>query len=351
MQDMTLTWRTRVIPVFAGTLVLCLLALSSCGGHDAPPPPPPGLARIEDVPFEINTPPLRVKARIGPPFPDEPPSAADEVDAAMRDMGLDMSAAAPRNALSISAEWPDAEATGEPDAEAAASEMLEDEAKDADEAADADESPADIAGELAAIRSDVARMQAMLDLVLDEFVIELKNENNRLRAELDALQYERATRDRSGEEPLPRDAAEALARMRSAEPEETPTVHYDETAEPDGADEPIRYAIIKEWGREPEEAERLEGASALKGLICAVPPDATDAQLAELGRWLRQEYNAYENLNIDVFDDVAAARRFAETNRIEGGHRVLNISKHPATNRDVIALIREGGATVIPLTD
>ncbi len=344
-------WRTRVIPVFAGALVLCLLALAGCGGHDAPPPPPPGLARIEDVPFEVNTPPLRVKARIGPPFPEDAPNAADEIDAAMREMGLDMTAAVPRGALNISPEWSDADPGGEPDTEPAPGERLEEESQETEDAADTDESPTGISSELAAIRSDVARMQAMLDLVLDEFVIELKNENNRLRAELDALQYERATRYRQTDEPLPREAAEALARARSSEPPEVPTVDYDETAEPDGVDEPIRFAIIREWGREPEEAARLEGASALKGMICAVPPDATDAQLTELGRWLRQEYDAYENLNIDVFDDVAAARQFAETNRIEGGHRVLNISKHPATNRDVIALIREGGATVIPLTD
>ena len=55
-----------------------------------------------------------------------------------------------------------------------------------------------------------------------------------------------------------------------------------------------------------------------------------------------------ENINIDVFDDVEAARRFAETNSMEGGRRVLNVSRHPATNRDVIALIRPEGTTVIP---
>ena len=89
-------------------------------------------------------------------------------------------------------------------------------------------------------------------------------------------------------------------------------------------------------------------ASLMLAMGVSLLASSTDAQLAELGRWLRTEYDAYENINLDVFDDVEAARRFAETNSMEGGRRVLNVSRHPATNRDVIALIRPEGTTVIP---
>ncbi|MEA3366282.1 MAG: hypothetical protein U9Q79_11645, partial [Candidatus Hydrogenedentes bacterium] len=74
--------------VIAGGLV-CLLAVVGCS-QPKEPPIPPGMVRVGDKPLEINTPTLKVKARIGPPFPEETQSVAEEVDAALREMGLDM---------------------------------------------------------------------------------------------------------------------------------------------------------------------------------------------------------------------------------------------------------------------
>ena len=312
------------LPATACVLLVCGLPVAGCGEPKAPPIPP-GMVRVGDRPLEINTPPMKVVARIAEPFPEDAPSAADELDAALRDMGLDMDSPA-ADAVQPPADAPEAPA---------------------DETVDEPEPSAAAAEELAALRSDVARMQAMLDLVLDEFVIELKNENNRLREEVETLQHAleaRESQDAAFVPPMSRPDA-PRAPLTPAAPEAPPA--YDAVAEP-APGETIRYAVIREWGRNAEEAARMNNASTLKGMICAVPPNATDAQLAELGRWLRTEYDAYENINIDVFDDVEAARRFAETNSMEGGRRVLNVSRHPATNRDVIALIRHEGTTVIP---
>ncbi|HOF39225.1 MAG TPA: hypothetical protein PLD73_04070 [Candidatus Hydrogenedentes bacterium] len=318
----------------AWALLLGFFLSAGCGERGAPVIPP-GMVPVGEHPLEINTPPLKVVARITEPFPEETASAADELDAALRDMGLDLDQPVESPEPAISGDTKPAGADGEEDA-----------TEELSEAPDG-ASEVGIADELAALRSDVARMQAMLDLVLDEFVISLKNENNRLREELETLEHALETREAMERAPFPPlslpDAAQA--RGTPAVAERPPA--YDAVAMP-APGESIRYAVIKEWGRNAEEAARLNNASTLKGMICAVPPQASDDQLAELGRWLRSEYDAYENINIDVFDDVDAARRFAETNSMEGGRRVLNVSRHPATNRDVIVLIRPDGTTVIP---
>jgi hypothetical protein len=320
--------------VAAWALLLCLFLSAGCGESGAPAIPP-GMAPVGERPLEINTPSLKVVARIREPFPEEAASAADELDAALRDMGLELDPPAESSEPLTAADAPAAGADAELDAVGESSEGSD----GAPEAA--------IADELAALRSDVARMQAMLDLVLDEFVISLKNENNRLREELETLQHALEAREAMELAPFPSITLPGAPQTLSAPavPEMPPA--YDAVAVP-APGESIRYAVIKEWGRNTEEAARLNNASTLKGMICAVPPQASDDQLAELGRWLRSEYDAYENINIDVFDDVDAARRFAETNSMEGGRRVLNVSRHPATNRDAIVLIRPDGTTVIP---
>lgn len=331
---------TRRVPAAAGVLVLCVFLAAGCG-EPKEPPIPPGMVRVGDRPLQINTPPLKVQPRISAPFPEEELSPADELDAALRDMGLDMDAPAPREESSRMPELPDPNNIDAPADGEASTGLVEQSSQETAGAPDVSE-------DLAALRSDVARMQAMLDLVLDEFVIELKNENNRLREEIEALRRELEAQELQDSDLLRLGRQAAGARLSPEQrTEDAPAPSYDEVAELDDAG-PVRYAVIKEWGRSAEEAARLNGASTLKGLICAVPPDATDAQLAELGRWLRNAHANYENINIDVFDDVEAARQFAETNRMESGHRVLNISKHPATNRDVIVLIRQEGTTVIP---
>ena len=320
--------------VAAWALLLCLFLSAGCGESGAPAIPP-GMVPVGERPLEINTPSLKVVARIREPFPEEAASAADELDAALRDMGLELDPPVESSEPLTAADAPAAGADTELDAVGESAEG----SAGAPEAA--------IADELAALRSDVARMQAMLDLVLDEFVISLKNENNRLREELETLQHALEARETMELAPFPSIALPGAPQTLSAPavPEMPPA--YDAVAVP-APGESIRYAVIKEWGRNTEEAARLNNASTLKGMICAVPPQASDDQLAELGRWLRSEYDAYENINIDVFDDVDAARRFAETNSMEGGRRVLNVSRHPATNRDAIVLIRPDGTTVIP---
>lgn len=114
-------------------------------------------------------------------------------------------------------------------------------------------------------------------------------------------------------------------------------------------DEPLTYTIVKEWGRTPEEAERFGGqVSSLKGMILAVPEWATDAQLTGLGRRLRTSFGHFENINIEVFKDLKSAAAYAESKPPDPDDRVMSISKHAASGRDVALLIRGETVTEIP---
>jgi hypothetical protein len=113
-----------------------------------------------------------------------------------------------------------------------------------------------------------------------------------------------------------------------------------------GAEE---YTVVGEWGRSPDVAASLPGqVTSLIGLALAVPGGMSERSLAELGRDLRKNYDAYDNINIEVFDDVAAARRFANEGTVEAPRRVMSISKFRHSGRDSIVTYRGGKPVTAP---
>jgi TolA-binding protein len=109
------------------------------------------------------------------------------------------------------------------------------------------------------------------------------------------------------------------------------------------------YEIIDEWGRSPEEAASLgQGVSSLRGMIVVVPAGSDDAHVARVARELRSSLQAYDNINIEVFDDHDVALKYKADHVASPGHRVASVSRHAASNRDVILLIRGETATELP---
>ncbi len=112
------------------------------------------------------------------------------------------------------------------------------------------------------------------------------------------------------------------------------------------------YEVVEEWGRSPEEAANLGAeVSSLKGMIVLVPEGADDAHVARVARELRHQFEAYDNINIEIFDDRAVALRYQTDHVAAPEHRVASISKHAASDRDVVLLIRGETATELPLEE
>lgn len=104
--------------------------------------------------------------------------------------------------------------------------------------------------------------------------------------------------------------------------------------------------IVSEYGRDLEAAAAVQRAS-LKGMVCVVPADTSRAALERLGRDLRAQYDAYDNISIDVFDDAEAANIYAKQPSANAAHRVLKITKYRDTGQDVVVLYRDGQAVTV----
>lgn len=103
------------------------------------------------------------------------------------------------------------------------------------------------------------------------------------------------------------------------------------------------YTIVSEWGRSPEVAAELPGnVSSLVGLAAAVAPGMASNELEALGRELRNTYDAYDNINIQVFDDIEAAKNYADLGKSDPKHLVLGISKHKHSERDQMVRFEDG---------
>jgi hypothetical protein len=176
------------------------------------------------------------------------------------------------------------------------------------------------------LHREVERLQETVDAALAYLVGELGDENRRLKKDL-------ATRDDL--EQGPSDVVEAMPEPAEPVSAPAPTLDY-------GA---AGYLSIKEWGRTPEQAKEVgPDVGSLRGMICAVPPGSTDEQLKAIGKKLRDECAGYDNINIEIFDDEAAARDYAERNVRSNQHFVMNITRHKASGQDVVVLVRDNGA-------
>ena len=180
--------------------------------------------------------------------------------------------------------------------------------------------------EVEELHREVSRLQETVDAALAYLVGELGDENRRLKKDL-------ATRDELEQGP----AGEVEPIPAPEPPVSTPApgVNYGEAG----------YLSVKEWGRTPEQAKEMgPEVGSLRGMICAVAPGSTDDQLKEIGKKLRDACVGYDNVNIEVFDNEAAARDYAERNVRSNQHFVMNITRHKASGQDVIVLVRDDGA-------
>ena len=137
-------------------------------------------------------------------------------------------------------------------------------------------------------------------------------------------------------------AAVAIPRPGMDEPE-TPADTEKTPSEPKPVATVKEVTTLAEWGRTPEEAAARGGdATSLKGMIVVVPPDMDEAALIALGQKLRKDLEPYDNINVEVFNEVNTAQEFADTNRMSEERHVMTVSKHKVSGRDEILLIRDG---------
>ncbi|MCP4645457.1 MAG: hypothetical protein GY851_33750 [bacterium] len=209
--------------------------------------------------------------------------------------------------------------------------------------------------DVAALRDEVAQLEANLAASNEDSRRALERENEELRRELTRL-YALQLGGTSPQAPrlVPRPGADVLGLRdmldqaaqdlggEAAVPEEVPQADEEDSG---------LVTVVKEWGRTPEQASDL-GADvpSLKGMICVVPPGLTEAMLTAVAGQLRVDCDAFDNINIVVFDDPDAARAYAESNQDSTAHRVLRISRERASGHDEIARVQGDRVTAIPRT-
>jgi hypothetical protein len=222
--------------------------------------------------------------------------------------------------------------------------------------------------ELSELKAQMLRMEQSLQTSLGTTITQLKEENEALKRELRDVYKETGktaptvpTPDKALLEQVlkdPQKAAEDPAGVAEAVKEAT-----EAAANPDAAKAALRRAdpevakavkhrgflAIAEWGREPEDAAKSNPPRAsLKGLIGVINPGASDEELQALGRRLRNDYDKYDNINVEIFDDRATAEGFKSGQQIDEKRHVLSVSRYKASQRDVIVLLTGGKPVEIP---
>ena len=214
------------------------------------------------------------------------------------------------------------------------------------------------------IRDEMRLLQATLDLLINQIMADMREENEFLRQEVQRLSQMQSSYGLPDPAKVPRPGIGIIrdvleSQREQADPAVSPWQQLldeyeasrgDPETQPPPSDEPFAFTPLQEWGRTPEMVEELGGdAVSLKGLVGVVPRGSSREDIEALGRQLRQEYDAYDNINIEVFDDEEAAQHFIETQVGHPEHRVLSISKHAASGRDVILYLNKGEASdVLP---
>ena len=195
-----------------------------------------------------------------------------------------------------------------------------------------------MANELAALKEQFRQLQETLDLLVGQMMADLERENEELRQEVRRLHARYGPEPTEEAPPIPRPGGELIEQVL-AEPE--PEV-FEAPAE-------FGYTVADEWGRTPEVAAEMGGeASSLKGMVGVVPPNSAPEDLEELARELRSQYAEYDNINIEVFDSAEAAQSYLDNNVSDPARRVLSISKHRASGRDLLLRIENGVTFEIP---
>lgn len=203
--------------------------------------------------------------------------------------------------------------------------------------------------EVASLRADLEQLRDSMAAFQREVELSLMEENARLR---DAVRLRYGDLERTlPKVPIPnRDLIEdALQPPRHAAMAATESPAHADAASRAKLQK-LEYEVIREWGRPPEVAQRLgSDVPTLKGMVLAVKRGASAEQLTRLAEELHERFRAYDNINIEVFDDEAAARNFVETNTAEAGRRVLSISKFKEIGRDIAVLHKDGERITLDL--
>jgi len=190
---------------------------------------------------------------------------------------------------------------------------------------------------------DLREIVKGLQQVLDEKLIaiqQLEDENESLRQAL-RLRFGGTS---GSLPPVPIPNRELIESVLN---ESAPTPERRETVGPPS--DPAAFTVVSEWGRSPEVAASLPGeVSSLIGMTIAVEPGISADALKQLGQELRENYAHYDNINIEVFDDVAAARRFAEKGESENEHRVMRITSFKHSGRNSLEIFRNGKPVIVP---
>lgn len=190
--------------------------------------------------------------------------------------------------------------------------------------------------EIADLRDDLKMLKGSLDVMLNQIMADLREENAVLREEVRRLHQQRADMGLPDLTLIPRPGGAFIDEVLGGEEEEPPPPP------------PFEFTIVKEWGRDPEAAhDSGGGAATLKGMVGVVPRGSLREDVEALGRDLRKQYDAYDNINIEVFDDPVAARQFADTQKGDPDSRVLSVSRHKASGRDTILYLDKGKASEV----
>ena len=210
---------------------------------------------------------------------------------------------------------------------------------------------AEIRAQLIELRAEVSRLQTVIDVYSGSLLADLKDENERLRRQIRRLPGGYIEALDSGLPVVPMPDGELIERaVRDAENSRAldDAALGEEQGAPVAAGE-LGYTVVAEWGRTPEEAAEFgPEVTSLKGMICVVPAGAGEKDLIDLGWHLRSECKGFDNINIEVFDDIEAAESYEETNIIPPEHHVMGVSKHRSSGRDILLLFSNGVAQEFP---
>lgn len=199
--------------------------------------------------------------------------------------------------------------------------------------------------EMQSLRSELRVLQVSLDAFMGDVANTLREENRQLRAEVQRI-YALEQGDPQGVFPtVPRPGGELVDQVISDAVERAMAEHAPRYAPA----QEFSYTILSEYGRDPDNPSVLDGdAPSLKGMVIVVPRGSYREDVVALGKELRGRFEPYDNINIEVFDETLAAQSFAETNISTGPeHRILSVSRHRASGRDVIVYIQDGIATEV----
>lgn len=202
-------------------------------------------------------------------------------------------------------------------------------------------SQAELVAEIKRLNEKFDQLQETVNLVVTQMMSDVEDENEQLRAEIQRLQ----ARDQAGllsSAFVPRPAGELLNSL-AEEARGMTDEELEANAAPPEPPAQFTFNIISEWGRDPDAVAQLGGnAPTLKGVVGMVPRGSTREEIEQLGRDLRAQYDNYDNINIEIFDDPVAAQAFADSQTLDPERRVLSISKYAATNRDSMTYYENG---------